>query len=138
MARGTPQQIAARWSQRLSASTQQIQEGVARVQVAPGQKAAAQKQAYLTNVAAKADKWERNVRAVTLEDWKAATTAGAARVAAGAQAKQGKVEKFLGEFLPFVDQVQAKVAAMPRGTLEQNLARMVANARELSQFKRSG
>lgn len=138
MARGTPEQNAAKWAQRLSASTQQIQQGVANVTEAPGKKAAAQVQSYLNGIQAKVDKWQRNVGRVSLEEWKAATTAGAARVAQGAQAKQGKVESFQREFLPFLDQVQRRVSAMPRGTLEQNLARMVENARGISQFKRSG
>lgn len=136
--RGNPQQAAQKWADRLSGATQQIQEGISRVSEAPGRKAAAQKQAWLNNVQAKADKWERNVGRVSLEDWRAAATAGVTRVAQGAQQKKGKMEAFQTEFFPFLERVQSRVNAMPRGSLEQNLARMVANAREISNFKRGG
>lgn len=135
--RGNAQSITEKWKSRTSGATQQVIEGVARVSEPPGLKAARQKQAYLANVQAKADKWERNVGAVSLQEWQAATTAGASRIAAGVQAKAGKMESFLREFLPYVEQVQTRVNAMPRGNLDQNLARMMENARALSNFKRT-
>lgn len=136
--RGTAQSITEKWAQRTSGATQQVIEGVQRVTEAPGVKAARQRQVWLNNLQAKADKWENNVKAVTLQSWQASTVQGAQRIAAGVNAKKGKMEGFLNEFLPFVEQVQRKVDAMPSGSLEQNLARMVENARSLSQFKRSG
>lgn len=136
--RGTPASVTEKWAQRTSGATQQVIEGVRRVQQAPGVKAAAQKQVWLANIQAKADKWENNTKAVTLQSWQAATEAGAARIAAGVNAKKGKMESFLTEFLPYVETVQRQVDAMPRGSLEQNLARMMENARKLSQFKRTG
>jgi len=136
--RGSAQSITEKWAQRTAGATQQVIEGVARVQTAPGVKAAAQKAVWLANIQAKADKWEANTRAVSLQSWQASTTAGAQRIAAGVNAKKGKMESFLNEFLPYVEQVQRRVEAMPRGSLEQNLTRMVENARQLSQFKRSG
>lgn len=136
--RGNAASITEKWAQRTSGATQQVIEGVQRVTEAPGVKAARNKAAYLANVQAKADKWERNTAAVPLSDWQAATAAGATRIAAGVQAKKGKMENFMREFIPFVEQVQSRVQAMPRGNLEQNLARMVENARGLSNFKRSG
>lgn len=134
--RGNAQSITAKWASRTAGATQQVVEGVQRVTEAPGMAAARQKQAWLANIQAKADKWENNVKRVSLSDWQQATTQGAQRIAAGVQAKQGKMENFLTEFLPHVEQVQRKVNAMPKGSLEQNLARMVENARGLSQFKR--
>lgn len=136
--RGTAASVTEKWAQRTSGATQQVIEGVRRVQTAPGIKAAAQKAAYLANIQAKVDKWENNTKAVTLQSWQAATEAGASRIAAGVNAKKGKMESFLNEFLPYVETVQRQVEAMPRGSLEQNLARMMENARKLSQFKRSG
>lgn len=136
--RGNAQQITEKWAQRTSGATQQVVEGVARVTEAPGQKAARQKQVYLANVQAKADKWERNVANVTLQEWQQATTAGAQRISAGVQAKKGKMEGFLREFIPHIESVQQRVNAMPRGNLDQNLARMLENARGMAQFKRQG
>lgn len=135
--RGTASSITQKWASRTAGATQQVIEGVARVTQAPGQKAAAQKAAYLANVQAKADKWERNVSRVTLQDWQAATTQGAQRIAAGVQAKQKKMEDFLTAFIPHVERVQQRVQAMPRGNMEQNIARMVENVRGMAEFKRS-
>lgn len=136
--RGTPAENANKWKTRLSAATPEIQAGIQRVQVAPGQAAARQKGAYLANVTASVDKWERNVSRVSLQSWQADALAGVNRVASGAQAKVGKVEAFLTEFQPHLDRVQAKLASMPRGSLEANLARMLTNARENATFRRSG
>jgi hypothetical protein len=137
MARLTPEQQAEKWAARLSGATNDIAQGIDRVTEAPGAKAARQKSAYLANIQAKADKWERNVGRVTLNDWQTAAKNGVQRVAQGAQAKKGKMQDFLREFQPFQDRVTEKVRAMPRGTLEQNLARMVMQARETATFKRT-
>ena len=136
--RGTPAENAQKWKTRLSAATPEIQAGIQRVSVAPGQAAARQKQAYLAGVNAQVDKWERNVSAVTRPSWQADALAGVNRVAAGAASKVGKMESFLTQFQPHLDRVQAKLATMPRGGLEQNLARMVEIARQNATFKRQG
>lgn len=136
--RGTPAENAAKWKNRLSAATPEIQAGIQRVTQAPGQAAAKQKGAWVQNTQAAADKWERNVSRVTLSDWQAAATAGVNRVASGAAAKVGKMESFLADFQPHLERVQQRLSAMPRGGLEQNLARMLENARQNSTFRRSG
>lgn len=136
--RGTPAENAAKWRDRLSSATPQIQAGIARVQVAPGQQAAAQVENWANNTLAKKEKWRRNVSRVSLEDWRKSATDGVTRVAQGAQAKVGKMESFLSEFQPHIERVQAQVNQMPRGNLDQNLARMVANARGMATFKRGG
>lgn len=136
--RGTAASITEKWASRTAGATQQVIEGVARVTEAPGMKAARQRQAYLANVQAKADKWERNVGAVTLQEWQSATSAGANRIAAGVAAKKGKMEGFLREFIPHVERVQQQVNTMPRGSFEQNLNRMIENARGMAAFKRTG
>lgn len=136
--RGNAASITEKWKQRTSGATQQVIEGVQRVTEAPGVKAARQKQAYIQNVQAKVDKWEANVSRVPLSEWQQATTQGAQRIAAGVQAKAHKMEGFLREFIPHVEAVQNRVNAMPRGSFEQNIARMVENARGMAGFKRSG
>lgn len=136
--RGNADSITQKWAQRTSGATQQVVEGVARVTQAPGQKAAAQKAVYLQRVQERADKWANNVARVSLADWQAATTAGAQRIAAGVQAKQGKYASFMREFIPHVERVQQRVQAMPRGNMEQNIARMIENVRGMSEFRRTG
>jgi len=134
--RGNPAQITEKWKSRTSGATQQVIEGVRRVTEAPTAKAARQKQVWINNTVAKADKWERNTAAVTLEEWRAAAEAGAQRIAAGVAAKAGKMERFMNEFVPFLEGVQRQVNQTPRGDMETNLARMVQNARLISQFRR--
>jgi hypothetical protein len=136
--RGTPSENAQKWKNRLSAATPDIQAGINRVSSAPGQAAARQKGAWQANVAASADKWERNVSRVSLEQWKQSALDGVSRIAQGANSKVGKMESFLSEFQPHLERVQQRLASMPRGNLEQNLARMLENARANSTFKRSG
>jgi hypothetical protein len=136
--RGDAKSITEKWKTRTSGATQEVIAGVARVTTAPGVQAAKQKQAYINNTVAKVDKWERNVAAVSLQSWQASTTAGAQRIAAGVQAKAGKMESFLVDFLPHVERVQQRVQSMPRGDINQNIARMIENAKGMAEFKRSG
>lgn len=136
--RGTPASNAQKWKNRLSAATPDIQAGIQAVTAAPGQAAARQKAAWQANVVAAADKWERNVSRVSLQQWQQAAMDGVNRIAQGANAKVSKVEAFLNEFQPHLERVQSQLASMPRGSLEQNLGRMLQNARLNAQFKRSG
>lgn len=132
----TPTELATKWATRTAAATPDMVAGVERVTEAPGRKAAAQKQIYLQNTTASVEKWARRTAAVPLEDWKAAMREGANRVATGVATKQGKVESFWQEFGPFQDSVTAQTKAMSRGTLQQNIARMVNQATKTAEFKR--
>lgn len=137
MARVTPEQAAAKWRDRLTASTQQITDGVNRVQTAPGTLAARQRQTWLARINASADKWARNVARVSLEDWRQAMlSVGVQRVAQGAQAKVGKVQAFQAEFLPYLDAGVAKVKAMPKTSLADSVNRAVAMIQHNAAFKR--
>lgn len=136
--RGTPSENAQKWKNRLSQATPDIQAGINRVSSAPGQAAANQAAAWQANVVAAADKWKRNVSRVSLDAWKQAALDGVSRIAQGANSKVGKMESFLTEFQPHLERGQQRLASMPRGSLEQNLGRMLENARHNSTFKRSG
>lgn len=136
MPRLTPTEVAAKWATRTAAATPDLVAGVERVTEAPGRKAAAQRAVYLQNTTANVDKWARRVAAVPLETWKERMREGANRVATGVNQKQGKVESFWQEFGPFQDSVTAQTRAMPRGSLQQNLARMLNQATKTADFKR--
>lgn len=137
MARVSPQEMAAKWQNRLSSSTADITRGVQAVTTAPGQLAAAQRQAWLTRVQNSADKWARNVSRVSLEDWrKKMIDVGIPRVAQGAQANVDKVQAFAQEFLPYLDRGVSSVRAMPKVTLEDRIARATAMIRHNANFKR--
>lgn len=126
---------AAKWQQRLSASTNDIKTGVMGVTVAPGQAAARQADVWIARVTQARDKWKRNVAAVSLQDWQdKMVNVGIPRIAQGASANQGKVTSFLTSFLPHVAAGQAKVKAMPNATLEDRIARAVAMIRHNATF----
>jgi hypothetical protein len=115
----TSAQIAANWAQRLGASSDKMTAGVNAVTVAPGQAAARQKNVYLQNVQANADKWAKNVAAVPLSDWQSAyITKGIPRIASGATQAQGKMQDFMDKLLPYQ---QSALSSLPaRGTYDQN------------------
>jgi predicted transcriptional regulator len=101
------------------------QQGVEAVTVSPGQAAARQKNAYTAGVTANADKWARNVSAVTTQEWQQAyITKGLDRMASGAAAAEGKVTNFMNKLLPAISSIRATLPS--RGTYEQNKARAVA------------
>lgn len=133
----TPTQVADKWAQRMSASSQQIADGVNRVTQAPGAKAAAAKNLWLQRLTAKADHWAARVGSVTVDQWKAATIAGIPRIAQGAQAKKGKVEAFMGQLLPYIEAGQGKIASMPKGDINASMARANAWMQYMANFKRT-
>lgn len=136
MAKNMPSadQVAAKWSQNLSAAVPAIKAGVQSVTVAPGQAAAAQKAQYLAGVQANVDRWAGNVSRVSLADWQQATiTKGVDRVASGAQAAQPKFQQAMQTLLPKIASVVNGLPA--RGGLEANIQRSAAFARGMAATK---
>jgi len=113
-----------KWVQNLSASSESITRGVQGVTVAPGVAAGNAMQLWLNRIQQSADKWKRNVSAVSLQDWQnAMLTYGIPRIAQGAQAKQGKFERFASSFFPHLQIGMDKVKAMPKGDIGASIAR---------------
>lgn len=126
MANLDPQKATAKWVANLSASTPSITAGVNDVTEAPGAAAARQVQTWLARIQASAGKWQKNVAAVTLQEWqKAMLDYGVPRIAQGAQAKQAKYTAFAQSFFPYLAQGQAKVKAMPKMNLNDGIQRAV-------------
>lgn len=134
MATKDPTTVASKWASNLSASTAAITAGVQGVTVPPGQAAARQKAVYTANVAAAADKWAKNVAAVSLATWQSdMVNKGIPRIASGATAAQPKFEAFMTKLLPYIN---TQVASLPpRGNLEQNISRVSAFIRGMSKFQ---
>lgn len=128
-----PTTVASKWAQNLSGATQSITDGVNAVSVAPGAAAARQKTVYVNNVTASADKWARNVAAVSLSSWQQdMITKGIPRIASGAQAAQSKFATFMGKLLPYQANLVSQLPA--RGNLEQNITRMTQMVRGMANF----
>ncbi len=136
--RSDPQTATQKWVTNLSNSTTAIQRGVANVTVSPGASAAKAADKWLARVTQAKPKFVAGTMRVTLSDWQASmTNYGIARVAQGAQAKQGKMQSFLTDYLPYLSAGVAKVDAMPNNTLEDGINRMVAMVRHNANYKRS-
>lgn len=134
----TPNDVASKWSKALGASGEQIKLGVNAVTRSPGEAAAAKKGAYIDGVLEKADKWERNVKAVKLEDWRTAVlTTGLQRLQSGANKGMPKMEKFMTQWLPYEEGLKSQLKNMPKGGIENSIARATAAIRYNAAFIRN-
>ena len=137
--RSNPQDATTAWVNHLSQATARITQGVQGVTRPPGQAAAAQSAKWLARVTASQQKWQTNVGRVSLADWQQAmTNVGIPRIAQGAQAKQGKMQAFMQQFLPYLQQGVQRVDTMPNVTLEDGINRAVAMIRHNAAFKKGG
>lgn len=126
-----------KYTRRITAATTDIQNGIKRVTVAPGQAAAAQANLMLAKITQSVTSgvWAKNVGAVSLSDWQNATlNKGVARIAPGVQAAQAKITTMAGKLLTAVAQAQQAANATPRGDLNTNIQRMVTFATTMSQL----
>ena len=138
MAKLTPQEYAEKWGRRLKGSTADIQAGIQRVTEAPGVKAAQQKELMKQKLleAIENGTWERQVAAVSLDEWKQkALEKGVGRIAAGVDGAMHKQVNMAERLLKNIDEVKSIVDRTPRGDLETNINRMVTQAREMSKRK---
>lgn len=140
MAKVTPQEYAEKWQRRLGQSGEDIRRGVTKTTVAPGAAAAAAQDRMLSGVteSVTSGRWARKVSAVPLADWQRATTEkGIPRIASGAQAAVPKMQRVAQTLLPAVDAAAAKANAMPKGTIEDSIARAGSFMRDMHAYKQS-
>jgi hypothetical protein len=138
MARVTAEEYAEKWGRRLKGAATDITRGVERVSVAPGKAAAAAQQLMLDRLTASIldGTWAARVGAVSLEDWKKALLEkGVGRIASGVDAAGPKQIAMAQKLLAAVDAAVAKVKAMPKGDIEQSIARMTTFTREMNKAK---
>lgn len=134
-----PNEIASKWARRLGASTEDIKKGVDAVTEAPSQRAVRKKEKFVAELmrAIQDGTWERALQAYGLEQWKAdMKNKGINRIASGAEASKGKMEEFLAQFLPYVEEISKKVDQMPDNTLEDRINRAIFAIREQSKFRK--
>jgi hypothetical protein len=127
-----------KWQRNMMGATETIKAGVQGVTESPTLKAAAQADRYVAGVQrAVADgRWQAGLQSVTLQQWQQAVLGkGLQRLQAGVAAAKPKVQAFLSQFLPYVDQAAQQVRAMPKGGVENGIARASAMIRALSEFK---
>lgn len=134
--RKTAAQVAQKWSTNLQQAVPSVTQGVNAVTTSPGVIAANNPQGYLAGVQANVAKWQRKTGAVTLQDWKTAMTQkGIPHMQQGAAQAQQKVQTAMAPVLDAVYNLRDQInSSMPRGTLQQNLARMNAMVNGMAQY----
>jgi len=138
MAKLTPEQYAEKQARNLKNSLPDIRAGIERVSTAPGVAAAAAQTRMKDNLNRSIDdgRWAAKVRGVTLEEWKnAALNKGVDRIAAGIDQAHDKQVQMAGRLLAAVDSSAAKSNAMPRGTIQDSIARMTTFVEDMHKFK---
>lgn len=139
MAKLTPEQFAEKHARRLKAALPDMRAGIERVTEAPTAKAAAKKDKMKTRLMQALDDgtWERRLKAVTLEEWRAKMLdKGLARVGAGVDAAEDKVKEFASQLLPHIDAGKSAIAKLPDITLEDSINRMTTFIRHMAKFKK--
>jgi hypothetical protein len=137
--RSDPQAATTKWVTNLSNSTAAMTAGANRVTTSPGASAAAAADKWLAKVTQAKAKFAARVGSVTLQQWQTAyTTYGVQRVASGAQAKQGKMLSFQQDWQTYLQANMSKIDRMPTVTLQDGIAKAVAQIQLNANFKRSG
>lgn len=132
------QAVAAKWASNTGRASESIRTGVQAVTVNPAERAIARQDAYAAGVqrAIAEGRYRRGLSRVTLQSWQdAMITKGLPRIASGASAAQPKMAAFLEKFLPHLEAGRQRLQQMPRGDLQQNIARMVAMVEHAAAFK---
>jgi len=140
MAKLTAQEFQEKHARRTKAAVEDVRKGIDRVTVNPCELAAAKQDKMLTNLTASVSsgKWAAGLKRVSLEDWKRkARDIGVNRIAAGIDGAKEKTVAFAEQLLPHIDRGKAKIASMPDVTLDDNINRMTAFVRHMSEMKRT-
>lgn len=133
-----PATVLAKWVRNTQAGIPSYKAGIAAVTVSPGELAAQRIDYYLSQVqaAVASGKTAAGFRSFSLQDWQqAATDKGGNRISQGVTAAQPKVQAFLTQFLPFVQNIKQTVARMPRGGTAEADARMLQAVNMMRGFK---
>ena len=138
MSKLTPEQYADKQARNLKNSIPDVRAGIERVSSAPGQAAARAQQRMKDNLNKSIDdgRWARKVSGVTLEEWKqSALNKGVDRIASGIDQAHDKQVQMAGRLLAAVDAEAAKSNAMPKGTLQDSIARMTTFVTGMAGYK---
>lgn len=135
----TSTDVARKWAERSAAAEADWARGVEQTQVDVTARAADRREEWLRRVSESAQKWEKNLRAVSLADWKKMTLAKGRGVYANrVRNSQDKFQRFMQNWLIFQSSVADQLTKLPRGTLEQNIARSAYVIRASKAFSKDG
>jgi len=139
MARVTAIEYQEKQARRLKASREDMIKGINAVTKSPGESAAEQEDLLIARFteAVRSGKWKQKVQGVSLDEWKRKFIAkGVDRVGPGIDAAKDKTIKSAEKLLANVDTVSAEVKAMPKGTIEDSIARMTHSARRMHELSK--
>ena len=134
----TVDQVVRLWAERGAGSAETVKAGVQAVTENPAAKAAAAVDLWAQRVAQAKQKFVDALSRVSLQSWKQAMVGkGVANMQAGYQDQQSqqKFQAFMRSFLPWVRQGAATVKQMPKGNIEQSIARAAAMIRHNAAWK---
>lgn len=137
--RVTAEEFQEKHARRTSAALDDMRLGVERVTEAPGIEAGKKEKKMRQNLLASIDsgKWRRRVESVSLDDWKKdMLEKGVGRVTGGLERSKDKVIEFAGKLITHQNGILAKLETMPDLTLEDSIARMTLQVREMVKFQR--
>lgn len=130
-----PQGAADKWATAMGSAGAAYTAGVQGVQTAPGVLAARASQKYLNGVTSNVAKFERNVSSVSLAAWQQmAVDKGSTRLGTGATAAKPKFAAFTTAFFQYLKNGQASIDAMPTDTIDQRIAKAVAQMQYAHNF----
>jgi len=140
MARVDAEGFQEKHARRLKASVEDIRKGVARITRNPCELAAAKQEKMIAKLteSVNSGKWAKNLKKVTLDEWKdKMTEKGIPRISGGIDGAKDKVIAFAKDLLPHVDSGVEKVKRLPDLTIEDSVNRASAFIRHMADFKRS-
>ena len=121
----------------LKAASDEIRKGVESVNVAPGVKAAEQRKAWEAKMSSKEvqDKWERNVKGVSLDDWKKdMIEKGVGRISAGLDRSADKIAEFGDKLISFEKSAKAEFDKIHPLTIDESADKMVKWIKKMHEF----
>lgn len=130
-----------KWSKNASNAAESMAAGVDSVTESPMAKAADQQDKYVRGVqeSVQSGRYANNLRAVPLEEWKAAMKGkGKANMANGVRSLSARAKRNIVANLEYANSVRQQIAGMPNSTEADAEARMLAAMRLMKAGKRNG
>lgn len=133
------QQSIDKWKRNIATAGESVKNGVNRMTVSPGVKAAAMKDKYLRRVQESANDgtYEAGQNSYTLQDYKdAVINKGISNMMTGASKISPRAMQSMQEQYTYANQVSDQVAGMPTNTLEEALAKSAAAIRLMAEGRK--
>lgn len=135
----TALEVAQKWAENSIRAKPTMEAGIRNTTEAPTLKAAAAVNRYADGCsrAATDGSFVKGCQAVTLEDWKQASLDKIANLDKGVRSGQSKMSRFMESFLPMTAALSKKIQAMPKGDIEESIARIRANIEGMKNFAKT-